>query len=182
MKVGITEKAEELIIQLWYEGTPRQEIEKRISASAGTINNVVQREKQLVGEGKVDALRKLASGLRKEKAHNSVDIMRATRFLNTCNARDMNDEDVIECLPRLDQSCKKNNISLQDLPLDTEGRIAKLQELESTIAAKEKDAIEAKKRREEALREAGLTDEALSRFNTYMNILTKRPPSRSAAS
>lgn len=174
MKMGITEKAEELIIQLWYEGTPRQEIEKRISASAGTINNVVQREKQLVGEGKVDALRKLASGLRKEKAHNSVDIMRATRFLNTCNARDMNDEDVIECLPRLDQSCKKNNISLQDLPLDTEGRIAKLQELESTIAAKEKDAIEAKKRREEALREAGLTDEALSRFNTYMNILTKR--------
>jgi hypothetical protein len=135
MKVVITEKAEELIIQLWYEGTPRQEIEKRTSASAGTINNVVQREKQLVGEEKVDALRKLASGLRKEKAHNSVDIMRATRFLNTCNARDMNDEDVIECLPRLDQSCKKNNISLQDLPLDTEGRVAKIQELNSTIAA-----------------------------------------------
>jgi hypothetical protein len=174
MKVGITEKAEELIIQLWYEGTPRQEIEKRTSASAGTINNVVQREKQLVGEGKVDALRKLASGLRKEKAHNSVDIMRATRFLNTCNARDMNDEDVIECLPRLDQSCRKNNILLQDLPLDTEGRVAKIQELNSTIAAKEKDALEAKKRREEALREAGLTDEALSRFNTYMNMLTKR--------
>jgi hypothetical protein len=174
MKKEITEKAEELIIQLWYEGTPRQEIEKRTSASAGTINNVVQREKQLVGEEKVDALRKLASGLRKEKAHNSVDIMRATRFLNTCNARDMNDEDVIECLPRLDQSCKKNNISLQDLPLDTEGRVAKIQELNSTIAAKEKDALEAKKRREEALREAGLTDEALSRFNTYMNMLTKR--------
>jgi hypothetical protein len=170
----ITEKAEELIIQLWYEGTPRQEIEKRTSASAGTINNVVQREKQLVGEGKVDALRKLALGLRKEKAHNSVDIMRATRFLNACNARDMNDEDVIECLPRLDQSCRKNNISLQDLPLDTEGRVAKIQELNSTIAAKEKDALEAKKRREEALREAGLTDEAFSRFNTYMNMLTKR--------
>jgi hypothetical protein len=174
MKKEITEKAEELIIQLWYEGTPRQEIEKRTSASAGTINNVVQREKQLVGEGKVDALRKLASGLRKEKAHNSVDIMRATRFLNTCNARDMNDEDVIECLPRLDQSCRKNNISLQDLPLDTEVRVAKIQELNSTIAAKEKDALEAKKRREEALREAGLTDEALSRFNIYMNMLTKR--------
>ena len=71
MNKVITEKAEELIIQLWYEGNPRQEIEKRTSASAGTINNVVQREKQLVGEGNVDALRKLASGLRKEKAHNS---------------------------------------------------------------------------------------------------------------
>jgi hypothetical protein len=174
MKTGITEKAEELIIQLWYEGTPRQEIEKRTSASAGTINNVVQREKQLVGEGKVDALRKLASRLRKEKASNSVDIMRATRFLNACNSRDMHDEDVIECLPRLDQSCKKNNISLQDLPLDIESRVAKIQELDSTIAAKEKDAIEANKRREEALKKARLTDEALSRFNTYMNMLTKR--------
>jgi|SRR5215211_1311025 len=174
MRPEITEKAEELIIQLWYEGTPRQEIEKRTSASAGTINNVVQREKQLIGGGKVDALRKLASGLRKEKAHNSVDIMRATRFLNACNARDMNDEDVIECLPRLDQSCRKNNISLQDLPLDIESRVAKIQELDSTIAAKEKDALEAKKRREEALREAGLTEEGLSRFNTYMNMLTKR--------
>jgi hypothetical protein len=174
MKTVITEKAEELIIQLWYEGTPRQEIEKRTSASAGTINNVVQREKQLVGEGKVDALRKLSSGLRKEKANNSVDIMRATRFLNACNARDMDDEDVIECVPRLDQSCKKNNISLQDLPLDTESRVAKIQELDSTIAAKEKDAIEANKHREEALKKARLTEEGLSRFNTYMNMLTKR--------
>jgi hypothetical protein len=100
--------------------------------------------------------------------------MRATRFLNACNARDMDDEDIIECVPRLDQSCKKNNISLQDLPLDIESRVAKIQELDSTIAAKEKDAIEANKHREEALKKARLTDEALSRFNTYMNMLTKR--------
>jgi hypothetical protein len=174
MKVAITEKAEELIIQLWYEGTPRQEIEKRTSASAGAINNVVQREKQLVGEGKVDALRKLASGLRKDKAHNSVDIMRATRFLNACNARDMDDEDVIECLPRLDQSCKKNNISLQDLPLDTESRVAKIQELDSTVAAKEKDASEAEKHRDEALKKANQTDESIARFDRVMDMLGRR--------
>ena len=86
MKRTVTKKDEELIIQLWYEGYPRQEIEKRTSASARTINNVVQREKRLVGEGKVDALRRLASGMRKDKAYNSVDIMRGTRFLNACNA------------------------------------------------------------------------------------------------
>jgi hypothetical protein len=174
MKLEITEKAQELIIQLWYEGTPRQGIVKRTSASAGTINNVVQREKQLVGEGKVEALRKLASGLRKDKAHNSVDIMRATRFLNACNARDVDDEDVIECLPRLDQSCKKNNISLQDLPLDTESRVAKIQELDSTIAAKEKNASEAEKHSDEALKKANQTDKSIARFDRVMDMLGRR--------
>jgi hypothetical protein len=175
MKTGITENKDELIAQLLYQGVPRDEIEKRASTNAGHISKVLQREEELIGEGNVKALRRLAKALPKNRQQLSiVDIHRDVIFLNSCNAMDLSDGEVRDAMPRIVECCKKSGIAPKDLPLDIESKATRLEVLKSEIDAGEKGALEAKKRREEALREAGLTNEALSRFNIYMNMLAKR--------
>jgi hypothetical protein len=175
MKTGITENKVELIAQLLYQGVPRDEIEKRASTSAGHISKVLQREEELIGEGNVKALRRLVKALPKDRQQLSiVDIHRDVIFLNSCNAMDLSDGEVRDAMPRIVECCKKSGIAPKDLPLDIESKATRLEVLKSEIDAGEKGALEAKKRREEALREAGLTNEALSRFNIYMNMLAKR--------
>jgi hypothetical protein len=174
MKTGVTENKDELIAQLLYQGVPRDEIEKRASTSAGHISKVLQREEELVGEGNVKALRRLAKALSKDRQLSIVDIQRGVIFLNSCNAMDLDDGEVRDAMPRIVECCKKSGIAPKDLPLDIETKAARLEVLKSEIDAGEKGALEAKKRHEEAFREARVTNEALSRFNIYMNMLAKR--------
>jgi hypothetical protein len=96
MKTGITENKDELIAQLLYQGVPRDEIERRASTSAGHISEVLQREEEeLVGEGNVKALRRLAKALPKDRQLSIVvDIQRDIIFLNSCNAMDLDDGEV----------------------------------------------------------------------------------------
>lgn len=125
-------ESDDLIRSLWYQGIPRPEIEKQAVTSAGHISDVVAEEKRLVGEDNVDALRRLAIEVGKAK-HTTVDLMRGIRFLNACDGRGMDDEKVIECIPRLDEACKRSGISIQDLPVDVESRVAKAKELDARI-------------------------------------------------
>ena len=154
-------ESDDLIRSLWYQGIPRPEIEKQAVTSAGHISDVVAEEKRLVGEDNVDALRRLAIEVGKAK-HTTVDFMRAIRFLNACDGRGMDDEKVIECIPRIDEACKRSGISIQDLPVDIESRVAKAKELDARIEEGKMAAAEADKRREEALKKARQTDESLA--------------------
>jgi hypothetical protein len=153
---------------------PRDEIERCASTSAGHISKVLQREEELVGEGNVKALRRLAKALPKDRQLSMVDIQRDVIFLNSCNAMNLDDGEVRDAMPCIVECCKKSGIAPKDLPLDIETKAARLEVLKSEIDAGEKGALEAKKRREEAFREARVTNEALSRFNIYMNMLAKR--------
>jgi hypothetical protein len=60
MTTKVTEFKDERIIELWYQGISRSEIENIQSTSAGHISEVVQKEKEIIGKGNVDALRRLA--------------------------------------------------------------------------------------------------------------------------
>ena len=66
-----------------------------------------------IGKANLDALRRLAKGLPRDKEFKLLDIQRTTSFFTGCNARGMDDEAVMDCIPRLEESCKKNNISIQ---------------------------------------------------------------------
>jgi hypothetical protein len=118
MKAGITENKDELIAQLLYQGVPRDEIERCASTSAGHISKVLQREEELVGEGNVKALRRLAKVLPKDRQLSIVDIQRDVIFLNNCNAMDLDDGEVRDAMPRIVECCKKSGIAPKDLPLD----------------------------------------------------------------
>lgn len=157
----------------WYGGSPRKGIEVRHSASGGYVSNLIQKEKQIVGEGNVHALRRLAIQVGKEK-YNVVEIVRAARFLNVCNkTMEMDDEEVIEYILNLLEICNKDGIKLKDLILDMESRIAKIKECETIIAAKEKAIQESEKRHQEVLRKENQTYESLVKFDKLESILKK---------
>ncbi len=161
---------DDLIRSLWYQGLPRPEIGRQVDTSAGHISDVVAEEKRLVGDGNVDALRRLAAEAGKEK-YAPVDIVRAIRFLNTCNGRGMDDEEIIKCIPRIDEACKRSDIGIQDLPVDIESRVAKAKELDASIQESKRVAAKAEKRREEALKNARQTDESLARCQETRDFL-----------
>lgn len=161
---------DDLIRSLWYQGVPRQEIERQTGASAGHISDVIAEEKRLIGEGNVDAMRRLAGEAGKH-SFNPLAISRAIRFLNACNTLGMDDEEIIDSLPRIDEACKKAGIEIKDLPLDVEGKAEKLKSLEAKIQTSEEIAFEADKRREAALLKAKQTDESLAECQQMRNFL-----------
>lgn len=72
-----------------------------------------EREEELVGEGNVKALRRLAKALPKDRQLSIVDIQRDVIFLNSCNAMDLDDGEVRDAMPRIVQCCKKSGHSTQ---------------------------------------------------------------------
>jgi hypothetical protein len=89
----------------------RRNREKRAPTSAGHISKVLQREREeeLVGEGNLKALRRLAKVLLKDRQLSIVvDIQRDIIFLNSCNAMDLDDGEVRDAMPRIVECCKKS--------------------------------------------------------------------------
>ena len=169
----IQSATDEEIIKLWYQGHSRQAIQKLLLVSAGHISDVIQREKELIGAGNLDALRRLA--IEVGKGNNTlVDGMRAIRFLNGCDQNNLDNEEVIECIPHLAESCKKSGIALHDLPLDTETRVEKIKALDTEMAAKEKSAQETQKHYEDTLKKAKQTEVSLEKLDMVMSMLAKR--------
>jgi hypothetical protein len=82
----ISTTTDQQIIELWYQGYSREEIQKQLLVSAGHISDIIQKEKELIGAGNLDALRMLAIRLGKG-SDTLVDVMGAVRFLNSCKQR-----------------------------------------------------------------------------------------------
>lgn len=163
------QEIDEQIISMWYLGYPRPDIQRKTGVSAGHIADVVARE-ELVGKGDVEALRRLA------KAHGKtqtpmINVMRYIRFKNACKEQDLDEEDVIDNLPRVAEVCKKAKISLEQLPLDIKERAAKNEELERQAKEAEKAAQVANKRREEAEKQEKYSKEERDKFHKEMEWL-----------
>lgn len=163
------------IISLWYQGRPRTLIVQQTGASAGHISEVIEREKKLVGEGNVDALRRLASEAGGRNG-NIVDAMGSVRFQNVCDSFGLNHEEVIEEMPQAIEMCKTNKIAFGQLRADTERTIARLDELNRKIQNAEKAAEEAVARREESLKRENVTAELLDKFKEVMAKIGKSGP------
>lgn len=161
------------IIREWYQGYSRAEIQAHTNVSGGYISDLIQKEKQLIGEGNVEALRRLAAAVGKE-GYTLVDVVRAIRFLNACRIRtDIDDEELIDRIPRIEESCNKNNIKLADLPLDTEIRAKKVRELEDGIASLQEETKQEEKHLDDALKKHNLTEQSLQRFDRTMGMLER---------
>lgn len=167
------QEIDDRIRSLWYLGRSRQDMGSETGASAGHIAQVVKEEEQLVGEGNVNALRRLSKAVGKSKA-TSVDVMRHVHFANACTDLDLDLEDVVDNLPKVVEACRKAKITLQQLPLDIKERTAKYGELERKIKDSEKATQAADRRRVEAESKEKHSKEERENFNKAMTWLEER--------
>ena len=66
----IPENLKEMIRRLWSEGDTRREIAKSCGVSEGTVYNVVEEWKQLIGQRDAEAIRELSTSTKR----NGIDI------------------------------------------------------------------------------------------------------------
>jgi hypothetical protein len=172
MAPKFTSENDDRIIAMWYQGYLRPEIERETGTSAGHISKVIAEEKQRVGSGEVDALRRLAAAVKKGN-YTPVDIMRGIRLQNACRSGSIDDEALIDVLPNLDAACKKNGIGLKDLPLKTEQQIAEMKVVESKKQTLLNEISQLDETHKNALIRAKVTEERLERYAKVTGILAK---------
>jgi transposase len=65
MTYKIPQNLKEMIIRMWTEGDTRRVIAKSCGVSEGTVYNVVEEWKQLIGQRDAEAIRELSSSTKK---------------------------------------------------------------------------------------------------------------------
>ena len=170
----ISYKTDERIIALWYAAHLREYIIKETATSAGHISDVVKQEYELVGQGNVEALRRLAAAAGKP-GHTLPDLMKAIRFNNACRLQyNLDVDDVVETLPTIVEQCASHNLKLRELPQKIEHDIAELKDLEVKKEALAKEVQQFDARHKQAFQNANTTEQELAKYRSLKERLEKK--------
>lgn len=170
----VSYKTDERVMELWYAGHPREYIIKETATSAGHISDVVNQEYELVGQGNVQALRRMAEAAGKP-GHTLSDLMKAIRFSNACRLQhNLDVDDVVETLLTILQLCASRNLKLRELPQKIERDIAELKELEIKKETLVKEVQELEAQNKQALQNASTTEQDLAKYRSLKERLKKK--------
>ena len=123
---------EEKVVSLHYQGLTRDRISQRTGLSTGKVSGIIANERKRLGEGKVDAIRRLGLEIHKsgESWSNLGDALAISNF---CKQYRISQEMLKENLPAILQKLEQHGHDISYLPQYIEDK-------EETIAA-----IEAKR-------------------------------------
>jgi hypothetical protein len=129
------------VISLYYQGLTRDQTSQRTGLSTGKVSGTIASERKRLGEGNVDAIRRL--GLEMHKSGGSwLTLASALAISNYCKQNNISQEMLKQNLPAIYQKLKDHGRNISYLPEYIEDR----EKLKYRHRSKEKYATKRGKR------------------------------------
>ena len=158
------------VISLWYRGYTREQIHKATRISTGKISNIISQERERLGKGEVESIRRAGEALR-ESGKTWVDLADGVALQNYCTKHKLDMEELKIIIPNVQEKCKERGFTLADLPLDTDMKVKELTEIEATRKNASKEVEDLNAAKERTLADTDETDESLAKCKEMREFL-----------
>ena len=108
-KMIISEYKKSQVIQAWLMGKSRETIASQFHISTGTVSNIVDQWRNMIGSYDATSLRELALGLKKSGS-SSVQCLNGLRIINLINQLGIDEDHVYDFLNKLYLGCRDQGV------------------------------------------------------------------------
>ena len=105
----IREDIKSLVIQAWLMGKSRETIATDFQISTGTVSNIVDQWRNMIGSYDANNLRELASGLKKSRI-SPHECSNSLRTINLMNKLSIDEDHLCDFLNKLYLGCKDQGV------------------------------------------------------------------------
>jgi hypothetical protein len=158
------------ILDKWYSGVPRSEIESSEHVSSGYISKKVGIEGDLIDAQKVANHRRAASQLRHE-GHDITKMRKSIRFASALAARNKDLDEVIEAFPIIDEICTEHKVTISELSNKLRSKLEFAAEIEEKIRMETKELGAIRQQKAQALAESKCTTESILKVQKRSRLL-----------
>lgn len=162
---------EDTVLLLHYQGATREKIHEKTGISTGKISNIIANEKKRLGEGLVDAIRRIGKELY-SNGGSWPDLAHALPIYNFCKKHGLDSEELKDSLPAIVEKLKEHGLRLPDLPLDIEDKVKEGAKLDTSANTLKDEIISLEDNKAKMLKDAGHTEESLAKCRELTDFLT----------